>query len=780
MSYSNYQLNQRINNLQNQINNTTLEDVLTNGATATDKTITFNSVNVPTLQSNINYGGINFIDQSVVGQYQDVSIVANMIRMNDIDTSTNNKTRTTITDTEFDVRFRPSNTITTPEPYANMTKDIIVVNDGALNGDNKVISIEPTALNIIEYDNSIVLNQVEITPTSITASNMDMNGQFVFDVPPHCITNATTGIDLVNKGYVDSLVGQYSGGYNLFFNYSVVDGIYRSLGQSVITAPQQIVPITTDTTNQLVASFVSSALGITTIPAGIWNVLIYSEVNAIGGTLTYFYELYKLTGVTETLIFTSGTSSDVNATTTPTAYNISGTLTAPETLLLTDKIIIKIYLHKDGTPQLVNTYFQNNYYSFTQTTLNAGTTLLSSNNNWTGTNNFETLGIKSTSIDSSTTLAIGGTTATSVTLGRLGQNVNFEGNVKTNTIDIYNPGTLSLCPNSGNLSLGRVGMATLNATATNINLETAIGSTSSINILNGGGATTGGSVNIANGATQSTNVNIGSITSTGVVNILGGIGNSINIGTGAGARTLSIGSSTNVANICGIQINTAQISNVTKITCPELASSAVGTAVSFYTANQSGTCNFFTSNIRTGDLNIQTASTNPNIINIGSSTSTTNIRGLTMPTNQFITMASNNTALPAVNQIGYIYNVALPNGAGFVDNANLTTGVSQEYGTVASLPAGVYMVSVNVNMQQVALTTITSVVLTISATGNTPYIDRKPFSNGAIAVNNYSLSGIISRGSVLTAVACSLTVSFTGTAPKMSVDSFKFNIVRIA
>ena len=155
------------------------------------------------------------------------------------------------------------------------------------------------------------------------------------------------------------------------------------------------------------------------------------------------------------------------------------------------------------------------------------------------------------------------------------------------------------------------------------------------------------------------------------------------------------------------------------------------------------------------------------------------LSGVTMAANQYITLGTN-TALPAVNQIGYIYNVALPNGAGFVDNTALTTGVAQEYGTVASLPAGVYMVSVNMNMQQVALTAITSVVVTITATGNTPYIDRKAFTNGAIAVNNYSISGIVSRGAVLTAVACSMTVSFTGTAPKMSNDSFKFNIVRIA
>ena len=275
-------------------------------------------------------------------------------------------------------------------------------------------------------------------------TELDITGQVDFDNAPHA-PDPINGNDLANKGYVDSLVGQYSGGYNFFFNYSVVDGIYRSLGQSVVAAAQQIIPITTDTTNQLVAEFVSSALGITSIPSGIWNVLVFSEVAAVGGVLTYFFEVYKLTGAVETLIFTSGNSTDVNATTTPTAFGINGTLTAPYALALTDKIVIKIYLHKDGAPLLVNTYFQNAYYSFVQSTLNAGTTLLSSNNTFTGTNKF-TLGITAPSLTTETAIAlnIGTTTATSLNIGRVGINTAVAGNFQTGGIDRATAGTFSI------------------------------------------------------------------------------------------------------------------------------------------------------------------------------------------------------------------------------------------------------------------------------------------------------------------------------------------------
>ena len=289
------------------------------------------------------------------------------------------------------------------------------------------------------------------------------------------------------------MVGQYSGGYNLFFNYSVPDGIYKSLGQSVVdSGTQQIVPITTDTTNQLVAKFVSSALGITTIPSGIWNMLIYSEVVSNGGTLTYFFEVYKLTGITETLLFTSALSADVNANNTPAGFNVNGTLISPATIALTDKIVIKIYLHKDGAPLLVNTYFQYSYYSFIQTTLNAGTTLLSSNNTFTGTNDF--------------TLSPTVPTATYASNSNVANTTYVADNFvdKTTTQSILGQKTFS----------------------TGITTDT-ITSTASLNILNADNNTT--PINIGNGISSTGTITLGRLTRQ--LNVYGTALSTIEVGT---------------------------------------------------------------------------------------------------------------------------------------------------------------------------------------------------------------------------------------------------------
>ena len=44
-----------------------------------------------------------------------------------------------------------------------------------------------------------------------------MTGQTTFSTPPH-VPDPRFGNDAASKGYVDSLVGQYSGGFNLFFS----------------------------------------------------------------------------------------------------------------------------------------------------------------------------------------------------------------------------------------------------------------------------------------------------------------------------------------------------------------------------------------------------------------------------------------------------------------------------------------------------------------------------------------------------------------------------------
>jgi len=424
-------------------------------------------------------------------------------------------------------------------------------------------------------------------------TQLNVNGQVSFDNPPHSV-DAINGNDLVTKGYVDSLVGQYSGGFNFFLNYSVVDGIYRSLGQSVVAAAQQIVPITTDTTNQLVGSFVSSALGITSIPSGIWNVLVFSEVAAIGGILTYFFEVYKLTGAVETLIFTSGNSTDVNATTTPTAFGINGTLTAPYAVLLTDKIVIKIYLHKDGTPQLVNTYFQNAYYSFVQSTLNAGTSLLSSNNTFTGTNNF-TLGITTPSLDTATVVAlnIGTTNAIPINIGRVGIITTIDGTLQAltstiNRIEADAVGTTARLYTSTTTGIINIGTSATNGIA---------------NLFTGTSRT--GALNIQTGALGANNIFIGSATSATTI-----------------GNTLSV---TSTALVSGNLLTNTQQSTTSGVDINSFANNITGN-YNLLTTNTTGLINILTGP-RSATTNIQTTAGSANILNLGSVNTTTTIAG---------------------------------------------------------------------------------------------------------------------------------------------------------
>lgn len=325
MSYSNYQLNQKINNLQNQINNLDvaidLQTVLYEGNTA-------------------------------VGS----------IELTDID--------------EYALYLDPSslNMTATDDTFSRLES-------------TKLIFGKNTNYSTLEYTNS--------TDTlDITTTNINLNGQVTFDTPPHSVT-PILGDDLTTKGYVDSLVGQYSGGYNLYLNYSetlVVNSItYNYLSNQISSATQQDLVITTDGTDQLLATFITDELNLSVIPAGLWSMVLYGAVSGAGGVLYYYFKIKKYSAGTITDIITSGFSPDVNATPTgnPDAYHMNATIDTPINISLTDRIIIEIYCKKiSGVDVQLNTYFESAYYSFIQTSLNAGTTLLTSDNNWTGNNNF--------------------------------------------------------------------------------------------------------------------------------------------------------------------------------------------------------------------------------------------------------------------------------------------------------------------------------------------------------------------------------------------------------
>ena len=244
---------------------------------------------------------------------------------------------------------------------------------------------------------SIDMNGFDISGVSTIITDTlgtDMSGQFTFIIPPH-VPTAILGNDAVNKGYVDSLVGQYAGGFNLFFNYSQTDASYatfQALSQLISTSAGEIVPTTINTGDNLIAQFITQPLGIETIPIGLWDAFVYGAINATGGDAHYYFELWKKTALNvDTLLGTSGISPDINSSpnNNPTSYSMVLAISTAIPLELTDRLYIVLYVSYNGAiSRTLSTYFEGNYYSFIQTSLNAGTTLLSSNNTWTGTNDF--------------------------------------------------------------------------------------------------------------------------------------------------------------------------------------------------------------------------------------------------------------------------------------------------------------------------------------------------------------------------------------------------------
>jgi len=264
----------------------------------------------------------------------------------------------------------------------------------------------------------------DITNLGSITSDTSLTGQITFTQPPHSV-DPITGEDLTTKAYVDSLVGQYSGGFNLFLNYSetiTVDSIsYKKLSASVSSATQQSITTTTNGSNQLIASFISDQVNITEIPTGLWSLFLYGGISATGGVVYYYFKIRKNSGGVLSDIATSGNSIDINATpsTNPDVYHMNATIPSAVSVLLTDRIIIEIYCIKiSGVNVDLTTYFESSYYSYIQTTLNAGTTLLSSNNNWLGSNVFNgNLSVKSTLTDSNGGVGLAGQVLSSTGLG---------------------------------------------------------------------------------------------------------------------------------------------------------------------------------------------------------------------------------------------------------------------------------------------------------------------------------------------------------------------------
>jgi len=444
----------------------------------------------------------------------------------------------------------------------------------------------PTATEDLDMDTYGIINVGNIDAEIGVAVNM--NGQFVFDTPPHCDDAPILGNDLTNKGYVDSLVGQYGGSLNLFFNYSQTASSppsgYKQLSPTITAVASTAVSTATSGSSEtLVASFITTPLNLDSLPAGVWSGNFNGSTDNVNASVSYVMRVYKYTiGNVETEIGTGAQSTIINTLATADYYAY---LVVPTTALaLTDRLVVKIFVLKSagGSSVTITTNFEGDFYSYVSSSLNAGTTLLTSNNVWSGSNNFEALGIKSTSVDSDTTLSLGTGTATTTTLGRATQTtningatttitsttINLTGNVKTANIDTASPGTLNIGnATTTDLTLGRSGLANARITANNITLTGAVSGittlgTSGVATLNSVASATYNSTNTTTACailnTNTAQVDILTTSRTATTNMLTGTGaNTFNLGSGATGLSFVVGGLVSTFNSASVQFANA-------------------------------------------------------------------------------------------------------------------------------------------------------------------------------------------------------------------------------
>ena len=263
------------------------------------------------------------------------------------------------------------------------------------NGTSSWVGTASSDLNMSSYS----INNVS-SINAISATDMNINGQAVFTTPPH-VPEPILGNDAASKGYVDSLVGQYGGSLNLFFNYSDTASSppadYKQLSPTITAVATTAVNKTSNNGTEVeVASFITVPLNLDSLPAGAWVGNINGHTADKNVDISYRMRVYKYT-IDNSLneIGLGATSTVINSLTTADYYC---NLVVPTTPLeLTDRLVVKIFILRvsGGGNATITTNFEGIYYSYVSTSLNAGTTLLTSNNVWTGSNNFQSVGITS-------------------------------------------------------------------------------------------------------------------------------------------------------------------------------------------------------------------------------------------------------------------------------------------------------------------------------------------------------------------------------------------------
>jgi hypothetical protein len=168
-----------------------------------------------------------------------------------------------------------------------------------------------------------------------------------------------------------------AGGATLYFNPSVASDIsgYYSISQTLLSSPETTLTASSSGgTPALVGAFAtpSGYPNTTQLDAGIWIFTTYLSVASSGG---YAYaEIYKrATGGAETLLGTSDQTVNITSLTpVPAAFTFNEAFAA-QTVLATDRVVIKLYyVHAGGSTNTLTAYFEGTtHYSYVQTSINA-------------------------------------------------------------------------------------------------------------------------------------------------------------------------------------------------------------------------------------------------------------------------------------------------------------------------------------------------------------------------------------------------------------------------
>jgi len=309
-----------------------------------------------------------------------------------------------------------------------------------------------------------------------------------FAVPPQSNADPIVGNDLATKAYVDTLIGNYSGtGVNLYMNTGGVLG-------TVIGSGDVVIETTGITESTFIAQFTTPANypNTTVIPSGIWNMTLYGNLNLDTKIIKYYFELWKVTeGGIEVLLHTSGEGEDVNTLSSiPEIHRINLSLTEPHTILVSDRIRIKIYAKSsDSEGVTLNTFFGGDYYSYLTTSLSGGLSILTMTNNFTATNKFI-------------------------------QEIKAEGGITTTTVF----GTQMVATSISTGSLSSNSMSVVGTIVSNGGVETTTLQTSGLITSSNGILATGNGISVTGGGIATTTLNsVGLITAQNGVIISGGL-----------------------------------------------------------------------------------------------------------------------------------------------------------------------------------------------------------------------------------------------------------------